>query len=48
MKNWEPAEELLLYFSGVALLCYIFSIRQEMIRIGMPMKGLRRNDVEYC
>ena len=43
-----PAGELLLCFSGVPLLYCIFPIRQVKMNIGMPMKGLRRNDVEYC
>jgi hypothetical protein len=39
------AAELLFCIIGVALLYYIISTRQAMFQKGMPMKGLRRNDV---
>jgi len=40
--------EILLSFIGVAHLYLFNSIRQVKLHIGMPMKGLRRNDDKYC
>jgi hypothetical protein len=45
---YEPGGRITMILHWRRTLVLYFSTRQVKFHIGMPMKGLRRNDDEYC